>query len=333
MGSAQGAAEDGSVGSLAELSRALADTRTVDDVARATLDAAMALPGTVRAGIAVSEGAGRRLFFGASTSRPSGPVDWCRIDGEADVPLAQTVRSGRAVYLPSPDDLAQRYPHMVAHQQEFGVRRLASVPLVADGVHLGGVLLTYGDPGDFSAMEISQLAGLGAQVSSALYEVGAVGRPADGPEARRRSTEPAPASPVDPSGPRYASVELPAHPRAAAMSRRFLDEQLSGWGIDDEVRSLVCLCASEIVTNAVLHSGTAPTVDVGVNDEAVAVSVRDEGRQGVVRQVKGLQPLDVAGRGLALVAALADEWDADHRPDGTIVWFTVSLARETASHA
>ena len=57
MGSAQGAAEDGSVGSLAELSRALADTRTVDDVARATLDAAMALPGTVRAGIAVSEGA------------------------------------------------------------------------------------------------------------------------------------------------------------------------------------------------------------------------------------------------------------------------------------
>ena len=176
------------------------------------------------------------------------------------------------------------------------------------------------------------LSGLGAQVSSALHEVGAVGRPVDGP-AGPRPTEPALASPVDPSGPRYAALALPAHPRAAALSRHFLDEQLSGWGIDDDVRSLVCLCASEIVTNAILHSGTAPTVDVGLNDDCVAVSVRDQGQQGVVRLVQGLQPLDVAGRGLALVAALADQWDADHGPDGTLVWFTVSLARETASHA
>src|SRR4051794_37380727 len=88
---------------LSRLSAALGRTMSLDDVARATLAACAEVDGTVRAGLAVAEGAGRELRFVASDGDAISGVGvrWCRIDGLADVPLAQAARSGAPVHLSS----------------------------------------------------------------------------------------------------------------------------------------------------------------------------------------------------------------------------------------
>src|SRR4051794_815918 len=83
----------------------------VDEVARTLLRDGMALPGVVRVGLALTRGAGRELTFTASDRDDSGAdVDWCTIDGLADVPLTQAVRQGSAILLRDVDALYAGYP-------------------------------------------------------------------------------------------------------------------------------------------------------------------------------------------------------------------------------
>jgi hypothetical protein len=57
--------------------------------------------------------------------------------------------------------------------------------------------------------------------------------------------------------------------------------------------------------------------------------VQDSGRHGVVRRADDHQPLDVSGRGLALVDALTAAWGAERSADGTTVWFELEVAART----
>ena len=118
---------------LRGLTVALADAVTPDDVARSVLPSAVELEGVARCGLAVSQGAGRELTFVASDDDAvnATPVRWCQIDGLADVPLAQAVRTGHPVYVGSLADMARRYPHLVERQRALGTRSLAALPLVA----------------------------------------------------------------------------------------------------------------------------------------------------------------------------------------------------------
>jgi serine/threonine-protein kinase RsbW len=83
---------------------------------------------------------------------------------------------------------------------------------------------------------------------------------------------------------------------------------------------------SELVTNAVIHTGTGPAVTVRVDEDCIVVLVSDHGGQGTVRQPDEAQPDDISGRGLALVDALSTSWSAERNADGTTVWF--ELARQ-----
>src|SRR5690349_11036301 len=119
---------------LRRLTAALADILTPDDVARATFAHVLDVDGVVRAGLATSERAGRDLAFVASDDDSVTPtaVRWCQIEGQADVPLAEAVRTGLPVALPSSDELAERYPHLHDRQVGLGTRRMAALPLLAD---------------------------------------------------------------------------------------------------------------------------------------------------------------------------------------------------------
>lgn len=83
------------------------------------------------------------------------------------------------------------------------------------------------------------------------------------------------------------------------------------WLVDDDDVDTAMLCVSELVTNAVIHSGTTSLVTVQVDEDYVLVL-----------------PESVSGRGLSLVDALASAWAAEHSTDGTTVWF--ELARSAA---
>jgi anti-sigma regulatory factor (Ser/Thr protein kinase) len=87
------------------------------------------------------------------------------------------------------------------------------------------------------------------------------------------------------------------------------------------------LVVSELVTNAVMHSGVGPEGSVQVNVEAedgwVLVEVIDEG-PGF--NVEALEPpgIDERGRGLLIVDGLAARWGVGYGP-GARIWAELML--------
>lgn len=85
---------------------------------------------------------------------------------------------------------------------------------------------------------------------------------------------------------------------------------------------MVVLLANELVTNAILHAGSDIDVVVDITGARVRVEVRDRARRAPVR--RRAEPTSSAGRGLALVEALASDWGVEPIPgDGKAVWFEV----------
>jgi len=124
--------------------------------------------------------------------------------------------------------------------------------------------------------------------------------------------------------PLHASTELVADVSAAGAARRFVGRNLESWGVDKELTATAQLCVSELVTNAVIHTGTGPAVTVRYDEECILVLVSDHGGRSAVRQAEDTQPDDISGRGLALVDALSSSWSAERNADGTTVWFELS---------
>jgi anti-sigma regulatory factor (Ser/Thr protein kinase) len=118
------------------------------------------------------------------------------------------------------------------------------------------------------------------------------------------------------------SASFERDPRSARQARRFVTDQLQGH--DSTLVGDVVLMASELVTNSILHSTGALrlTVEVAARTIRVAVSDAGPGRPSV----QSPQPDEPNGRGLQLVAMLADEWGTGTSHDGgNTVWFSVLL--------
>jgi serine/threonine-protein kinase RsbW len=89
-------------------------------------------------------------------------------------------------------------------------------------------------------------------------------------------------------------------------------------------RADVELVVSELATNAVQHARTDFRLRVSVLPGSVLVRVDDRRRGGPFGS-REASPADASGgRGLALVASLADEWGVYPRSDGTCVWAVVA---------
>jgi anti-sigma regulatory factor (Ser/Thr protein kinase) len=91
------------------------------------------------------------------------------------------------------------------------------------------------------------------------------------------------------------------------------------------------LLATEVVTNAVRHSGEGAAdveVVVDVDSDTVRVAVRDSG-PGFERRPtgdpRGSRMPESSGWGLYLVERLAERWGVERRPDGNEVWFELAL--------
>ncbi len=119
-------------------------------------------------------------------------------------------------------------------------------------------------------------------------------------------------------------IELNGRPESVAQARRAM-AQLAGdlpAGRLDDLRLLV----SEVVTNAIRHSGTRPgelvRLHVAATPTSARVEVHDRGQGFAWRRTEPRVECG-SGRGLNLVAALADSWGIDGCPT-TCVWFELS---------
>ena len=122
-------------------------------------------------------------------------------------------------------------------------------------------------------------------------------------------------------------VELPVGPMAGPGARRALlarDEPLPG-----SVRDDVLLLVTELVTNAVLHSGAGPDtlvrVELRPGKDMVWVSVSDDGT-GFAAEPP-LERKETDGWGLALVDRIAKRWAIAPTGSGTCAWFEIAYGR------
>ncbi|WP_418959474.1 SpoIIE family protein phosphatase [Streptomyces tritici] len=115
--------------------------------------------------------------------------------------------------------------------------------------------------------------------------------------------------------------------RSVATARAFVRDTLQGWGHADVVDDAVVL-TSELVTNAVVHAGTAADVLCLRTDQGVRVEVSDHYPEREI-PVQGAQNLGSPdrenGRGLLLCAALATRWGVDYTATRKKVWFQLDL--------
>lgn len=284
----------------------------VDDVTRAVLGEVVREPDVVRAALALSRDAGRRLEFLPSERLAEEPLPWCEIDSLADVPVVNAILTGRPVTLGDLDALAAAYPHLVERQQALGTRALLALPLLAGEQRLGAVLVSFGAPQPFSPEQLSRLTRLADRAAAAL-------------RAAQRTAAAAPAP--RPAAAGEVSVVLDPTPSAPRAARTVLREHAGRWELDDETLEAAQLAVSEVVTNALIHSGTAIRLDVAGTGGVLRVEVTDGGsaHPGVRPVPRPTEQDAVGGRGLLVVDALTSAWGSRGSGEGTTVWFEMPL--------
>ncbi|MEY2460650.1 MAG: hypothetical protein QOG30_2480 [Acidimicrobiaceae bacterium] len=110
--------------------------------------------------------------------------------------------------------------------------------------------------------------------------------------------------------------------------RRFLSAALMRWGFEHLVGD-ASLCVAELATNAVLHAGSTYSVAVRALDAGVRVEVVDDRPELVPSAVPttgtaaAITSRGTTGRGLQLVAALANSWGYTTSATAKTVWFEI----------
>jgi anti-sigma regulatory factor (Ser/Thr protein kinase) len=111
---------------------------------------------------------------------------------------------------------------------------------------------------------------------------------------------------------------FPSAPVSAGQARAFVESVLAGAGLD-HLAYTATLLVSELVANAILHTGTPLEVVVRCGDDRVRVEVHDGNPQLPVR--KHYSTMSGTGRGLMLVERMAARWGAERTAGGKTVWF------------
>ena len=122
-----------------------------------------------------------------------------------------------------------------------------------------------------------------------------------------------------------AGTTLSADLRAVADARRFLLQTLRAWGIDGDVSASAELIVSELVTNAITHTGSSPRLEIShLGDSgALRVAVSDGSTRHPATRDAG--PDALGGRGMAIVEVLAERWGVSDQGEGKVVWAQLVL--------
>ncbi len=131
-------------------------------------------------------------------------------------------------------------------------------------------------------------------------------------------------------------LEIGSDPTEVGRARRWARARLAGSGVDadESLAETLILLISELVTNAVVHTGCPAVLcmllprrcPAGVAHEAgsVRVEVADASSRAPRRRLA--EGEDTGGRGLELVSGLADRWGWEHEPGGKRVWCELDTA-------
>ncbi|MFI2190419.1 ATP-binding protein [Streptomyces sioyaensis] len=129
-------------------------------------------------------------------------------------------------------------------------------------------------------------------------------------------------------------VQLDVRPDPAEVgrARRWARSRLvgSGIGVDEPVAETLILLISELVTNAVVHTGTSAVLRMCFSGSgAVVGTVRVEVADASARppRQRHADGDDTNGRGLELVDGLADRWGWQQEATGKRIWCEVDRSQ------
>ncbi|WP_101382395.1 SpoIIE family protein phosphatase [Kitasatospora acidiphila] len=128
--------------------------------------------------------------------------------------------------------------------------------------------------------------------------------------------------------------------RSASAARGFVRDALLGWGLPEVVDDAIVL-VSELVTNAVVHAGTAAEVSCLREEDSVQIGVTDHHpERGLPTLAAGSADEPASehsehfadaegegGRGLLMCSALSSRWGVEYAAGQKTVWFRLPLQR------
>lgn len=116
---------------------------------------------------------------------------------------------------------------------------------------------------------------------------------------------------------RVLTVPLAEDLSSVPAARSAVRGQLSEWDVDADAAFTTELIVSELVANAVRH-GAPPFRLRLILDERLTCEVRDASTS--VPHLKHARQIDEDGRGLFIIASVADSWGVRYHPLGKTVW-------------
>jgi anti-sigma regulatory factor (Ser/Thr protein kinase) len=130
------------------------------------------------------------------------------------------------------------------------------------------------------------------------------------------------------------SLSLPSTSEAPKLARLAIS-RLPGI---DAVRDDVTLVVSELVANAVVHSGARADDSIGLQVSRapgqLTVCVRDAGRSSGAPHLRPAGETGSGGYGLMLVSRLAGEWDTrSSAEEGCVVWARIAVPESAPAHS
>ncbi|MFJ3836349.1 SpoIIE family protein phosphatase [Streptomyces sp. NPDC054904] len=156
---------------LLDAGRALAEARSTSEVLRVA--ASLSMPGFNPDGLAVFGVEGDRLSVIGHHGHGSGEEGpFTDMGLETAYPAAEVVRTGRAIYLPTPEDYKRRFPAAWPLAQRFGRVSWAFLPLIVAGRTMGAWMAAFKHPVSFSPDERSVLTTVARMLAQALQRAG-----------------------------------------------------------------------------------------------------------------------------------------------------------------
>ncbi|WP_431780571.1 SpoIIE family protein phosphatase [Streptomyces chumphonensis] len=120
---------------------------------------------------------------------------------------------------------------------------------------------------------------------------------------------------------RHAAWELPVDPRSVGRARELTAAQLTAWSMEELVPTTELL-VSELVTNAVRY-GSPPLRLQLIWGRTLVCEVWDG--SSTAPHVRRALDTDEGGRGLFMVAQLAELWGTRYGPRGKVIWAEEAL--------
>lgn len=129
---------------------------------------------------------------------------------------------------------------------------------------------------------------------------------------------------------RRDTFRVPKHKRNVPVARTRVQKALADWGISGTLADDIILSADELLSNAIRHCRVTFAqieISISVQDEALLVEVSDPDTDKIP-QLRNPTSEEEGGRGLYLVAQLADSWGHRDRKNSKCVWARFVIASQ-----